>query len=212
MKSTWRVKCNSNHVCVNGPVNFFSLFINVNHIPTGRNSGGQIRHSDLLKVEDPRPPHSPKFWRRGCYQHQSWHKYFSRPEPTMGRPWIVGRRSTDYALGAVRRIGFANLTARILPSETAMARRKCAVKGHTAAPSGPDSCAFGWASGSCGSPDRQGSFKKPGPTVRWAASAGSGASRANRRRTPPRTFGIPDSALHRGVCEAIQTREGSRSG
>jgi hypothetical protein len=47
------VKGNSNHVRGHVPVDGFGFFIDVHHIPVSRNSGGQIRHGDLLKIEDP---------------------------------------------------------------------------------------------------------------------------------------------------------------
>ena len=38
--------------------------IDMEHRPVGRREGGQIRHGDLLEVQDPRPPHPPDL-RRG---------------------------------------------------------------------------------------------------------------------------------------------------
>jgi hypothetical protein len=74
MKSAGRMKSNSNDIRGNVPVDFFGFLINVNHIPTPGNSGGQIRHRNLLKVENPRPSHFPNFRRRGCYQQELWHE------------------------------------------------------------------------------------------------------------------------------------------
>jgi glyoxylase-like metal-dependent hydrolase (beta-lactamase superfamily II) len=45
------------------PVDVFGLFIDVSYMPIGRNPGGQIRHRNLLEVEEPGPSRSANFIR-----------------------------------------------------------------------------------------------------------------------------------------------------
>jgi hypothetical protein len=73
------MKGNSDHVRGHVPVDVFGFFIDVNHIPTPGDSGGQIRHGNLLKVENPHPSHPPDFRRRGGDQQESRHGWFSKP-------------------------------------------------------------------------------------------------------------------------------------
>ena len=72
------------------PVDFFSLFIDVNYLPTGRNPGGQIRHGNLLKIKKPRPSHSANFRRRGGDQQEFWHSRASECDGEQSRPQPAG--------------------------------------------------------------------------------------------------------------------------
>jgi hypothetical protein len=55
------VKCNGNYIDLEIVVDRFRLFIDVNYIPAWRDSGGQVWHCDLLKIEEARPSHSSNF-------------------------------------------------------------------------------------------------------------------------------------------------------
>src|ERR1019366_6131128 len=79
MKSAGRMKGNSNHIRGHVPVDILGFLIDVNHIPMPGNSGGQIGHGNLLKIEDPRPSHLSNLRRRGGYQQKSRHEQFSKP-------------------------------------------------------------------------------------------------------------------------------------
>ncbi len=61
------------HVGFDTQVDSHGLLVNVNHLPVGRRPGGQIRHGDLLEVQNPRAPHPPNFWRRCSDQKKLWH-------------------------------------------------------------------------------------------------------------------------------------------
>ena len=74
------VKGNGNHIDFNTAVDGFSLFVDVNYIPAWRNPGGQIRHSNLLKVKNPRSSHGTNFRSRSGDQQKSWHSRAGVPQ------------------------------------------------------------------------------------------------------------------------------------
>ena len=67
------VKGNGDDIDFNIAVDGFGLFVDVNYVPTWRNPGGQIRHGDLLKVEDARSAHRANFRGGSGDQQKSWH-------------------------------------------------------------------------------------------------------------------------------------------
>ncbi len=59
--STRRVKGDADDIRLIRPVDVFGLFIDMRHLPTGRNLGCQIRHGDLLEIQEPRSSHFADF-------------------------------------------------------------------------------------------------------------------------------------------------------
>jgi hypothetical protein len=115
------MKGNSDQVRGHVPVDVFGFFIDVNHIPTPGDSGGQIRHGNLLEVENPHPSHPPDFRRRGGDQQESRHEWFSKPDSN--RTQNFARRQASARLpiraGLLFR-GDRNVNSILLFSATAM--------------------------------------------------------------------------------------------